>query len=95
MKDKITDIERIFTTTLTQLAERYQDASWGKAYDAVDGIIVSCHNRRVSACYGARTNPSRARKQAEFLKKLQNISKSLLTRFFLKTAVFPYQPQVT
>ena len=31
--------------------------------------IVSCHNRRVSACQGARTNPSRARKQAEFLKK--------------------------
>ena len=37
------------------------------------GIIVSCHNRRVSACQGARTNPSRARKQAEFLKKTQNI----------------------
>ncbi len=34
---------------------------------------VSCHNRRVSACQGARTNPSRARKQAEFLKKTQNI----------------------
>ena len=53
---------------------------------------VSCHNRRVSACHGARTNPSRARKQAEFSKKLQNISKSLLTRFFRKTDVFSYQP---
>jgi hypothetical protein len=29
-------------------------------------MLVSCHNRRVSACHWARTNPSRARKQAEF-----------------------------
>ncbi len=41
--------------------------------DYENEVIVSCHNRRVSACQGARTNPSRARKQAEFLKKTQNI----------------------
>ena len=33
-----------------------------------DRIGVSCHNRRVSACHEARTNPSCARKQAELFR---------------------------
>ena len=32
------------------------------------GKMVSCHNRRVSACHAARTNPSCARKQAELFR---------------------------
>ncbi len=31
-------------------------------------VSVSCHNRRVSACHAARTNPSCARKQAELFR---------------------------
>ncbi len=64
------------------ISQRYENAStlvtsnldfneWGDAFP--NRLLVSCHNRRVSACQGARTNPSRARKQAEFLKKTQNI----------------------